>query len=96
MGSPLPNCFGFVDGTVRPIARPDENQRVVYNGHKRVHALKIQSFVTPNGLIANLSGPFEGRRHDAGMLHESGLLTALQVHGHTRAGQELCIYEDPA
>ena len=96
MGSPLPNCFGFVDGTVRPIARPDENQRVVYNGHKRVHALKFQSLVTPNGLIANLSGPFEGRRHDAGMLHESGLLTALQVHGHTRAGQELCIYGDPA
>ena len=49
MGSPLPNCFGFVDGTVRPIARPDENQRVVYNGHKRVHALKFQSLVTPNG-----------------------------------------------
>ena len=96
MGSPLPNCFGFVDGTVRPIARPDENQRVVYNGHKRVHALKFQSLVTPNGLIANLSSPFEGRCHDAGMLHESGLLTALQVHGHTRAGQELCIYGDPA
>ena len=35
----LNNCFGFIDGTVRPIARPGENQRVVYNGHKRVHAL---------------------------------------------------------
>ena len=96
MGSPLPNCFGFVDGTVHPIARPDENQRVVYNGHMRVHALKFQSRVTPNGLTANLCGPFEGRRHDAGMLHDSGLLTALQVHGHTWAGQELCIYGDPA
>ena len=50
MGSPLPNCFGFVDGTVRPISRPDENQRLVYNGHKRVHALKFQSLVVPNGL----------------------------------------------
>lgn len=35
-GSPLHNCFGFIDGTVRPICRPDQKQRIVYNGHKRV------------------------------------------------------------
>lgn len=56
-GSPLDNCFGFIDCTVRPIARPGENQRVVYNGHKRVHALKFQSIVLPNGLIGNMYGP---------------------------------------
>lgn len=56
-GAALRNCFGFVDGTVRPISRPDENQRVVYNGHKRVHGLKFQSVVIPNGLIAHLYGP---------------------------------------
>ena len=56
-GSPLQNCFGFVDGTVRPIARPDNNQRIVYNGHKRVHALKFQSLSLPNGLIGHLYGP---------------------------------------
>ena len=44
-GAALRNCFGFVDGTVRPIPRPGENQRVVYNGHKRVHGLKFQSVV---------------------------------------------------
>ena len=49
------NCF--VDGTVRPISRPDENQRVVYNGHKRVHGLKFKSVVIPNGLIAHLYRP---------------------------------------
>ncbi|CAH3150859.1 unnamed protein product, partial [Pocillopora meandrina] len=38
---PLTNCFGFINCTVRPICRPGEKQRVVYNGHKRVHALKI-------------------------------------------------------
>ena len=43
-GAALNNCFGFINGTVRPIARSGENQRVVYNGHKRVHALKFQSF----------------------------------------------------
>ena len=31
---PLHNCFGFIDGTVRPICRPDQNQRIVYKGHK--------------------------------------------------------------
>lgn len=56
-GAPLENCFGFVDGTVRPICRPNEHQSTVYNGHKRVHALKFQSVTIPNGLIANLYGP---------------------------------------
>ena len=57
-GSPLVTCFGFIDGTVRPICRPSVNQRIVYNGHKRLHALKFQSICVPNGLIANLSGPW--------------------------------------
>ena len=56
-GAALENCFGFVDGTVRPICRPKENQRVVYNGHKRVHSLKFQSVTLPSGLIANMYGP---------------------------------------
>ena len=56
-GVALDNCWGFVDGTVRPISRPEQNQRVMYNGHKRVHAIKFPSVVSPNGLIANLYGP---------------------------------------
>ena len=32
-------------------------QRIVYNGHKRVHGLKFQSVALPNGLIANMYGP---------------------------------------
>ena len=49
-GAPLENCFGFVDCTVWSICRPNENQSTVYNGHKRVHALKFQSVTIPNGL----------------------------------------------
>ena len=49
-GGALDNCFGFIDGTVRPISRPGKNQRIVYDGHKRVHALKFQSLAPPNGL----------------------------------------------
>lgn len=95
-GVPLKNCFGFIDGTVRQICRPDANQRVVYNGHKRVHALKFQSVAIPNGLIANLYGPVEGRRHDAGMLKDSNLVSILERVAVTPAGQTLCLYGDPA
>ena len=56
-GSSLDNCFGFVDGTVRPICRSTEHQRAVYNDHKRVHALKLQCVALPNGLIGHLYGP---------------------------------------
>ena len=52
-GSPLENCFGVIDGTARPISKPGESQRIVYNGHKRVHGTKFQSVALPNGLIGN-------------------------------------------
>ena len=95
-GCPLDHCFGFIDGTVRQISRPGENQRVVYNGHKRVHSLKFQSVAIPSGLIANLFGPVEGRRHDAGMLADSNLLQALQRHANNTVGNPLCVYGDMA
>ena len=85
-GSPLTNCFGFIDATVRQISNPGENQRILYNGHKRVHSLKFQSVALPNGLIANLYGPVEGRRHDASMLKDSGLLTTLQREAYNSRG----------
>ena len=66
--APLDNCWGFVDGTVRPVCRPGHNQRIIYNDHKRIHALKFQSIVAPNGLITNLLDQVEGCRHDSAML----------------------------
>lgn len=95
-GAPLENCWGFVDGTVRPICRPSQNQRILYNGHKRIHSIKFQSVVTPNGMIANLFGPVEGRRHDSGMLGDSGLLNQLQQHAYGPTNNILSIYGDPA
>ena len=54
-----------------------------------------QSVVLPNGLIANLAGPFEGKRHHSTILHESGLLASLQqIAFHNN--QPLCLYGDPA
>ena len=66
------------------------------NGHERVHALKFQSVVAPNGVIANLYGPVEGRGYDSGMLVESNLLPLLQQHCHRAIGSPVCIYRDPA
>jgi hypothetical protein len=65
------SCVAFVDGTVRPIARPVYFQRQAYNGHKRVHALKFQSVTIAHGLIVAMHGPIEGRRHDVTLLRES-------------------------
>ena len=40
--APLDNCWGFIDGTARPIVRPVKHQRIMYSGHKRYHCLKFQ------------------------------------------------------
>ena len=51
--------------------------------------------VAPNGLIAHLFGPMEGRRHDAFMLAESGLSPKLSQFTQLN-GQPFVIYGDPA
>ena len=56
-GSPLRNSFGIINGTVRPIPQPGEDQKVVYDGYKKIHALKFQSVTLLNGLIGHLFGP---------------------------------------
>ena len=57
--------------------------------------MKFQSVVVPDGLIANLSGPYEGKRHDSTMLHQSGLFPLLEQHA-VHNGTPLCLYGDPA
>ena len=52
-GAPLDDCWGFVDGTARPIARPVKNQSVVYSGHKRYHCLKFQVETPFSSIHAN-------------------------------------------
>ena len=52
--------------------------------------------ITPNGLICNLYGPIEGRRHDAFMLAASGLLEQLQDKMNDENGGPYVLYGDPA
>ena len=60
-----------------------------------MHSLKFQSVVIPNGLIANLHGLFEGKRHDSTMLQETGLLNDFRRVAFYYGGH-LCLYGDPA
>ena len=54
-----------------------------------------QAVSTPNGLIAHLFGPVEGRHHDAYMLSVSGLISKLQAHTQSNS-QPYILYGDPA
>ena len=71
-GAALDNCWGYVNGTVRTVCRPNENQQAIYNGHKCVHSIKYQDVALPNGLVGNPFGPIAGRRHNRFMLAASG------------------------
>ena len=77
-GAVLDNCLGFINGTVQLVCRPGVNQKVIYNGHKRVHPIKFQYVALPNGLVGCLYGPVEGRDDDSSLLASSGLLQELQ------------------
>ncbi|CAN7948011.1 unnamed protein product [Ixodes hexagonus] len=92
-GAPLDNCWGFIDGTAWPICRPSKDQKPYFSGHKRVHVVKYQAVMCANGIICQLDGPYEGHRHDAGMLRISGLHEKMEtlVQDHS-----FVIYGDPA
>ncbi|RPA89502.1 hypothetical protein L873DRAFT_1652126, partial [Choiromyces venosus 120613-1] len=63
IGGPV-NIWGFVDGTLRSICQPEREQHQFYTGYKQCHAIKFQGITTPDGLIASLGGPFEGKLSD--------------------------------
>ena len=52
--------------------------RATYNGHKKRNCMKFQGVSLPDGLIVNLYGPVEGRRHDMVLFRESGLENILE------------------
>lgn len=62
----LANYVRFIVGTVIRVAHPGENgmKKVVYNEHKRKHALNFQAIVAPDGMFLHGFGPLEGRRHE--------------------------------
>lgn len=94
----LPNCIGFVDGSLYQISRPGGPnllQNVCYNGHKRHHGIKFQAVVTPDGMIVHFAGPMEGRRHDWALYLASGIDESLS-NGLLIDGVQYCIFGDAA
>ena len=64
--------------------------------HKSVVLISFfQSVESPNGLVAHMFGPIEGRRHDAFMLAQSGLHEKLR-HLTKPNGDPFVLYGDPA
>ncbi|XP_064468692.1 uncharacterized protein LOC135382956 [Ornithodoros turicata] len=92
-GAPLPNCWGFIDGTARAICQPSSDQKAYFSGHKRFHCLKYQGIMCPNGIIVRLDGPYQGNRHDVGILRDSGLYCDLEEFMGDRS---YVLYGDPA
>ena len=60
-----------------------------------MHASKFQSVMSPFGIISHLFGPMEGRRHDAAMQHESGLLCQTEQYMQHLCGTFWVLYGDP-
>lgn len=94
--------LGFIDGTVRPIAQPIDEQQQYYSGHKGYHGIKYQSIVTPDGLISSLYGPELSPKGDWKLWQESGLEQILRQiftgQGNAAESQNevLYLYGDPA
>ena len=76
----LSHCWRFVDGTVCPISRANENQKKLYNGHKKVHGIKFRSVVAPDDLVVNLYGSVKGNTMIVRyLMHCRYILLALMV-----------------
>jgi len=93
-GSYYDNVVAFIDGTARPICRPKQCQELYYSGYKKMHVLKYQSVLFPNGIIGRLDGPFQGRRHDSAVLNLSGLINELSKEFVKQDGSCYTLYGD--
>jgi len=45
------HIWGFIDGTMRVICRPRENQRQWNSGYKKYHAIKYQCIAIPERIL---------------------------------------------
>lgn len=67
-------------GTAIGIARVGKNdeQNAAYNGHKRKHALKYQTFYTPDGLIIHVHVPIAESRDEWALYVRSNIRQLLR------------------
>lgn len=79
-GAPIDTVFSWPDCTKHAICHPSRFQQMAYKRHDRIHCLKFQALVIPNGMFAHLYGPVEGRKHDMLLWNESGIADKLAAH----------------
>lgn len=94
-GLPVNNLIGFIDGKLWRVARPEKFQKVLYSGHKRVHGIKTQGIMFPNGIMPYPFGPINGSRHDSLLLRESGILDIMEEICN-QCGQDYILFGDSA
>jgi len=94
-GCPLSNLIGLIDGKVQAVCKPGKYQHVLYSGHKRVHGVKHQGIVFPNGIQPFPFGPVNGSRHDSFVLRSSGIIAALGAVC-VRLGKTYVLFGDSA
>mmetsp|Transcript_48648 Transcript_48648/g.122857 ORF Transcript_48648/g.122857 Transcript_48648/m.122857 type:complete len:168 (+) Transcript_48648:370-873(+) len=70
-GCNVTSIIGFIDCTIRGVARPTRWQRALYSGHKRYHALKYHGVMLPDGIMGRLFGPLHGAMYDSKILRKS-------------------------
>ena len=95
--------WGWIDCTRRPIEKPSPTlfpgvdlQREFYSGFKRSHCILWQAIGTPDGLIAHLSEPMVGRRHDLSQYHRENIGDHLHNRFSTWGPSPPKIVGDPA
>ena len=66
MLSSCPSLEFIIDGTERPIKRPQDKgkQKEYYSGKKRQHTVKNNTMTERGGKVMYLSGTYAGKRHD--------------------------------
>lgn len=74
----IPDAIGAVDAAFQRML-PAHDRVSYYDGKHKTHTIKVQAFVTPDGLLRHFSGPYPGRVHDFCVLQQSNLIQMWQV-----------------
>jgi hypothetical protein len=88
-GEPSGRVWGFIDGTHRQICRPRPEtapQEKLYSAYKKFHSMEYVAIATPDGLLACLRGPYEGRASDWG-IYKDGMDEILRRNAYDSDGE---------
>ena len=97
-GHPLKIVALLLDGKFQACCRPYDaifgyrslRQRAFYNGAKKLHGYQNQGVGSPEGIVVEMHGPFQGRIHDSKMLTQSRLLIRMKRF----FGLAVCLFAD--